>query len=152
VHGLVDFNLRIPSNALMFVALMVMAVEPLGTFTWQGRSGWCLVAALAAIAITYARATEAWPLLREAHASAVKAAQSDTRAGAGLRVSMADRRVREYLGLRPADPEGWLLAAWTTAIEGHSGDAAALARYAIALDPERPAVAQSAKSLIADGE
>jgi hypothetical protein len=151
VHGLVDFNLRIPSNALMFVALMVMVVEPLGTFTWQGRNSWWLIAALAATAITYARATEAWPLLREAHASAVKATQADRRSGA-LRLSMADRRVREYLGLRPADPEGWLLAAWTTAIEGHSGDAAALARYAIALDPERPAVAQSAKSLIADGE
>jgi O-antigen ligase len=147
VHGLVDFNLRVPSNALMFVALMVMAVEPLGTITWQGRSSWWLIAALAAIAITYARATEAWPLLREAHASAVKAAQSDTRAGAGLRVSMADRRVREYLGVRPADPEGWLLAAWVAAVSSRPADVAGLARHAIVLDPEQPGVREAARTL-----
>ncbi|HEU0106634.1 MAG TPA: O-antigen ligase family protein, partial [Vicinamibacteria bacterium] len=90
VHGLVDFNLRIPSNALMFVALYAVTVAPLGTVSWQGRSGGCLVAALAAVAIAYARAPDAWPLLREAHASAVKSAQSATVAGAALRVSMAD--------------------------------------------------------------
>jgi O-antigen ligase len=147
VHGLVDFNLRIPSNALMFVALMTVAVAPLGTITWQGRSCWCMVAALAAIAVTYARASDAWPLLREAHASAVKAAQSNTPAGAALRVSMADARVREYLGAKPADPEGWLLAAWVTVVGSRPADAAGLARHAIALDPARPGVREAARTL-----
>jgi hypothetical protein len=147
VHGLVDFNLRIPSNALMFVALMVVAVAPLGTLAWTGRRRWWAVAVLAAIAVTYARATDPSPLLREAYASAVKAAKSDMRPGAGLRVSMAEARVRDYLGRRPADPEAWLLAAWTTAMRGRAPDAAGLARYAIALDPERPAVREAARTL-----
>ncbi len=147
VHGLVDFNLRVPSNALMFVALMTVAVAPLGTITWQGRSCWWLVAALAAIAIMYARAADPWPLLREAHASAVKAAQSHTAAGAALRVSMADERVREYLGVKPADPEGWLLAAWVTAVSGRPADVAGLARHAIVLDPEQQGVREAARTL-----
>jgi hypothetical protein len=43
--------------------------------------------------------------------------------------------VREYLEVRPADPEGWLLAAWAMAAQGRAAEAAAVARYATTLDP-----------------
>jgi O-antigen ligase len=144
VHGLVDFNLRIPSNALMAVTLVALAVVPMGTVAWRGKSGWCMVALLTAVAITYARAADdPWPFLRDAHASGLKAAQSDTSAGAALRVSLADERVRKYLSMRPADQEGWLLAAWTSAAQGRRADASALAAYAGTLDPERPGVREA---------
>jgi O-antigen ligase len=151
VHGLVDFNLRIPSNALMFVALMTLTVAPLGSVAWGGWKRWGSVAFVAAVAIASADQAEAWPALRDARALAVKATQPSRGGGTEMRLSMADRRVREYLGLRPADPEGWLLAAWTASIMGRPGDAAALARYAIALDPERVAVVDAAKAFT-DGE
>jgi len=148
VHGLVDFNLRIPSNALMFMALMVMAVEPLGTFAWAGRRRWWAIAVLAAIAVTYARATDPSPILREAYASALKASQTRPASAPALRLSIAERRLREYLGARPADPEAWLLAAWTTARRGRSADAATVAGHAIALDPQGPALRVAATALM----
>jgi cytochrome c-type biogenesis protein CcmH/NrfG len=60
---------------------------------------------------------------------------------------MADRRVRDYLGRRPADPEGWLLAAWCALTQGDAEAAAGLARHAIALDPDHAAVREAVKAL-----
>jgi len=148
VHGLVDFNLRIPSNALLFVALIVVAVAPLGTVAWGGRSRWWPIVVLIAAATLYSRARDASPLLREAYASAAKAAASETRQGAALRLSLADARVRNYLSRRPADPEAWLLAAWLASIGGHSHESALLARHAVTLDPERVAVKDAANVLL----
>jgi len=146
VHGLVDFNLRIPSNAIVFVVLCTFAVAPLGSVEWRGAGRFGFVTALALVAITYARRAEAWPILRDARALAVKAHAGD--AAAGLRIAMAGRRVREYVRQRPADPEGWLLAAWTAAGRGAPQDAAELAKHAIVLDPGQAAVAAAARPLI----
>jgi O-antigen ligase len=145
VHGLVDFNLRIPSNAILFVALSLLAVAPLGSVERRGPRRFALLAVLAAAALVCSRRAEAWPILRDARILAVKARAGDQ--ALALRASMADRKVREYLSRRPADPEGWLLAAWTAAVRGHPPEGAALARYAITLDPERVAVAEAAKAI-----
>ena len=146
VHGLVDFNLRIPSNAVMFVCLAVLAAAPLGSMQWLRLGGWAFVAALVAVLVLYARGSEGWPLLREARASALKATQADPRT-APLRVSLAERRSREYLEVRPADPEGWLLAAWTIAARGRPAEAAAVARYATTLDPQSKALLAQANAI-----
>ena len=147
VHGFVDFNLRIPSNALMFVSLAVLAAAPLGSVQWLrlGRR-WAFVGALLAVLVVYTRGSEGWPLLREARASALKATQADARS-APLRVSLAQRRAREYLELRPADPEGWLLAAWTIGARGRPDEAAAVARYATTLDPQSKALLDQANAI-----
>jgi O-antigen ligase len=144
-HGLVDFNLRIPSNATMFVALAALAVAPGGCGQWRGRGRWGLLAGLAVIAVIQARSAEATPILREARAFAVKARAEDR--AATLRASMADRRVRDYLGRRPADPAGWLLAAWCALTKGDAEAAAALAGHAVTLDPDQAAVREAAKAL-----
>jgi O-antigen ligase len=143
VHGFVDFNLRIPSNALMFVSLAVLVAAPLGSVVWGGRSRWVFVAALAALAIIAARATDPWPLLRDARASALKV----NPAAPAPRLSIVDRRLREYLGARPADPEAWLLAAWMAARTGRPEDARALTHYATTLDPQSPALHAAAKAM-----
>jgi O-antigen ligase len=143
VHGLVDFNLRIPSNAIMAGALMALAVAPVGAAPWRGPSRWAPVALVAAAAIVYATRTDPAPILSEARAFAVKGYAP----AAPLRISMADRRVRDYLGRRPADPEGWLLAAWTTGMRGDPAGAQDLAAYAITLDPQRASVSEAARGL-----
>ena len=145
VHGLVDFNLRIPSNAILFVVLSVLAVAPLGSGERRGASRFGLVAVVVLAALAYSRSAEPWPILRDARVLALKAGAGDQ--ALALRAPMADRKVREYLSRRPADPEGWLLAAWTAAVRGRPPEGAALARYAVSLDPERVAVAEAAKAI-----
>jgi O-antigen ligase len=147
VHGLVDFNLRIPSNAILFVVLWALAMAPMGSVEHRGPRRFALGGAIVLVAFAYSRSAWPWPVLRDARALAVKA-----QAGDPLRVSMADRRVREYLGRRPADPEGWLLAAWTARGRGAgTAEAAGLARHAVALDPAHPAVAAAAARLLDRG-
>jgi cytochrome c-type biogenesis protein CcmH/NrfG len=144
VHGLVDFNLRIPSNAILFLTLAAVAAAPLGTVVWARGHRWAFVAALVAIAGVYARAADPWPLLRGARASALKVGATS---GASLRLSVADRQVRTYLDARPGDPEAWLLAAWMAARAGRPADAAMLAHHAIGLDPSSPALLVAAQTL-----
>ena len=147
VHGLVDFNLRIPSNAILFLTLAAVAAAPLGTVVWARGRRWAFVAALVAIAGVSARAADPWPLLRGARESALKVGTSS---GASLRLSVADRQVRTYLAARPGDPEAWLLAAWIAARSGRPADANALAGQAIHLDPASPAVLVAARA-VTDG-
>jgi len=147
VHGLVDFNLRIPSNAILFLTLAAMAAAPLGTVVWARGQRWAFVAALVAIGAVYGRAADPWPLLSGARASAVKAVTAGGASATALRLSVADRRVREYLDARPAEPEGWLLAAWIAACSGRPADAAALRQHAIGLDPSSPALLAAAKAM-----
>jgi O-antigen ligase len=147
VHGLVDFNLRIPSNAILFLTLAAVAAAPLGSIVWAHRHRWAFVAALVAIAGMYARAADPWPLLRGARESALKVG---TASGTSLRLSVADRQVRSYLDARPADPEAWLLAAWMAARAGRPADAAVIAHHAIRLDPSSPALFVAAKA-VTDG-
>jgi O-antigen ligase len=146
VHGLVDFNLRIPSNALMFVSLAVLAAAPLGCVAHAGRRRWAFPAALALIALVSARAADPWPLLRDARASALKVDP----AAPALRLALADRHLRQYLAARPADPEAWLLASWVAARAGRTDDATGLVHHAIALDPQSPALLAAAKA-VTDG-
>jgi hypothetical protein len=143
-HGLVDFNLRIPSNATMFVALAALAVAPRGSGPWRGPGRWGLPVALAVVGVLWARSADPAPILREARAFAVKAHAEDR---TPLRAVMAERRVRDYLGRRPADPEGWLLAGWSALVRGDAEAGAALSRHAITLDPDHAAVREAAASL-----
>jgi O-antigen ligase len=148
VHGLVDFNLRIPSNAIMLGALMALAVAPLGPTAWRGPRRWVPAALVAVAAMAYATKTEPNPILNEARAFAVKG-YAPAQGGDSLRIAMADRRVRDYVRRRPADPEGWLLAAWTTGMRGDPAGAQDLAAYAITLDPQRASVLTAARPLMA---
>jgi O-antigen ligase len=147
-HGLVDFNLRIPSNALMFVALMAFTMVPLGSIVWRARSRWAFVGAIAGVALTYLSPATTRPSLSAAYASAVKGYEAQRREGTSARLWMADRDVRAYLRHRPADPEAWLLAAWTSGANGHRNEGAALARYAVTLDPQSRAAHEAMRALV----
>jgi O-antigen ligase len=145
VHGFVDFNLRIPSNAAMFVAVAALAIAPLGTAPRTGPIRWGVIALLLGAGVLYSRASDAAPVLADARAMAMKAYSPTGDEGRRLRAALADRRAREYVSRRPADPEGWLLAAWTSVMTGQRQNVDALARHAVALDPQRPAVTVAAR-------
>jgi hypothetical protein len=120
-------------------------VVPRGSGPWRGPGRWGLPVTLAVVGFLWARSADPAPILREARAFAVKAHGEDRTAP--LRAVMAERRVRDYLGRRPADPEGWLLAAWSALMRGDAEAGAALSRHAITLDPDHAAVREAAKAL-----
>jgi cytochrome c-type biogenesis protein CcmH/NrfG len=130
----------------MFVSLAVLAAAPLGCVLQTGGRRWALAGALVVIALVSARATDPWPLLRDARASALKVDP----AAPALRLALTDRHLRDYVAARPADPEAWLLASWVAARAGRPDDATALARHATALDPQSPALLAAAKA-VTDG-
>lgn len=147
VHSLVDFNLRIPSNAAL-AALAAAAVA-----AGAGRSARALprvaAAALAALVLALAAAgarlpDEPW--LR-ARAEVQAASAATLPAVRRLRLERAQAALQAELRRRPADAESWLLLAYCERALGHADRAAACARHALALDPERPGLREAAAQL-----
>jgi len=155
VHSAIDFNLRIPSNALLFAFLCALAIaaaanpegKPWGQvwnceftipdLTPSARvAGGALAVAvsLALAVVTPAAAT--MPLPDEALAFAVKGGRPVT----ALRLTQATLAVTAHLQKRPADAPAWLFLAWLRSAQGHQGDAKTLAAYAARLDPQRAAI------------
>jgi len=148
VHSTFDFNLRIPSNALMFVFLCALALAASGaaepaTARRLGLAPGALALALALAALTPAARTQ--PLPDEASAFAVKGGRPVT----PLRVEQATRAVTEQLRRRPAQAEAWLFLAWLRSAAGAPGEAAAMARHAASLDPQRAALVDAAGRIAA---
>jgi O-antigen ligase len=138
VHSAFDFNLRIPSNALLFAFLcaLALAAATAPESTPTGRPWGALAVALAlALAVT----TPAAPthnLPDEARAFSVKGGRPVT----PLRVAQATGALAAHLQRRPADAEAWLFLAWLRSAGGADDEARALAGYAAALDPQRAAI------------
>jgi O-antigen ligase len=143
-HSAFDFNLRIPSNALLFAFLCALALavaEGPATATSRGATGALAVAV--AVALAFAVATPAASVQNlpdEAQAFAVKGGRPVT----PLRVAQATDALVAHLQRRPADAESWLFLAWLRAAAGGGGEAKALAAYAAGLDPERAAIQSEA--------
>jgi O-antigen ligase len=144
VHSAFDFNLRIPSNALLFAFLGAVAlaagtgVRPIGVRP--------AVAAAAMSTLLFglvlsppgaehaARLPEVRPLL-------------DAPGPLRLRWALADTALVERLHQRPADAEAWALLGWVRALRGDTKEGAALARYGASLDPQRVALRAEADRL-----
>ena len=147
VHSAVDFNLRIPSNALLAVLLLACALAPTGEETdaptpcrWQSYA--CLALATAAVALALSgpwrdRALDARLLERATLRS-------------GLRAGSLESAAVAQLAHRPADAPAWLALAWLRAGSSQAG-AADLARWALQLDPLHPALRRAAAALTASG-
>ncbi len=69
-----------------------------------------------------------------------------------LRLERAEEALVRTLGRRPAHAESWLLLAGVRADRGDRGGAAALARHAASLDPERKDLRAAAERLGASGD
>ena len=142
VHSAFDFNLRIPSNALLFVFLCALGLAAAGTPgdpPSRRPLGAIAVALGLALAITTPAAPTS-PLPIEARAFAVKGGRPVT----PLRVAQATHALTAHLRGRPAHAEAWLFLAWLQSAAGAQDDAAALAGHAARLDPQRAAIASEA--------
>jgi O-antigen ligase len=142
VHSAFDFNLRIPSNALLFAFLgalaLAMATVPESAPSRSPIGALAVALALAFAATTPAAATSNLP--DEARAFTVKGGRPVT----PMRVAQAKGAVTAHLQRRPADAESWLFLAWLRSASGARDEAGALARYAAQLDPERAAIQSEA--------
>ncbi len=145
VHSAFDFDLRIPSNAVL--AGLALSTALAGTRTH--RVGRVAAAALALAAVLLAvgvlmQTERPWLRTREEVRRAFAAPAGPARE---LRLARADAALVALLRERPAHAESWLALAAVRRAEGDLGPVAALARRAVWLDPERPGLAERARQL-----
>jgi hypothetical protein len=147
VHSAVDFNLRIPSNAALAAVLVAVAAGAAGVKPRplpRARA-----AALALVVAGLLAAVAVLPRARwEAAQSEIRQAENATTPDSqALRLGRADAALGRLLRARPAHAESWLLLAAIRSAEGDEAAAPALARHAVSLDPERPALREAAERL-----
>lgn len=137
VHSALDFDLRIPSNAALAALAAALAAGRSGARARPlGRAG-AAALALACAALLAALATlpdRPWLAARE---EARLAATANTPAVRALRLARAEDVLALTLRARPAHAESWLMLAGAQSGRGDPATAAALARHAAGLDPER---------------
>ena len=151
IHSAFDFDLRIPSNAAL--AALAAAAAAAGAGARRASLSRRRTAALALAAAALLAATLALP------ARSPLAAREDVRQAwsspspqvRALRLERAEAALADELRLRPADAESWLLLAGVRAARGDRRAAAALARHAAWLDPQRANLLAAASRLARAG-
>jgi O-antigen ligase len=147
VHSGVDFNLRIPSNAALAALAAAAAAALAGLRARRLPRPAALALALGLLALgasALTRAPDAAPAARE---EVIAAASAPLAAVRQLRLERAEAALAEVLRRRPAHAESWLLLAGVERSLGRHGDAAAYARHALWLDPERPGLREAAAEI-----
>jgi hypothetical protein len=148
VHSAFDFNLRIPSNALLFGLLVAIVLRPAArvdeTLGAEPRRSWrwghLALLLLVTTALTLG-VSNPWSPRRFGTAPLARAAHWPA---AALRARSLEREAREHLRQRPADATAWVALAWLRAPSSAS-EAAALASWAVHLDPEHVALRRAAE-------
>jgi O-antigen ligase len=149
VHSLVDFNLRIPSNAALAALLAAAAAGAAGVRPRRLSRGAALALAGAVFALLTAAASRPLQPWRAALEEAHLAARASDPAVRELRLERADTALVGVLRARPACAESWIMLAGTRAGRGDAAAGAALARHAEWLDPQRADLVAAARTLIA---
>jgi cytochrome c-type biogenesis protein CcmH/NrfG len=148
VHSAFDFNLHIPSGALLFAFLAALSVGATGPATPSHGRWWPWVAAGAAVfCLLLATVTvpPTWPSRQDAM-HRLSAAGAIT----PLRGTLADATLVANLRQHPADAEAWVFLGWLRAIHGARKEGAALARHGADLDPRRRSLQEAAARLAAE--
>jgi hypothetical protein len=148
VHSALDFNLRIPSNAALAAVLAAAAASAIGTRSRpvSPRVAWPAAAlTLLLLAALYGLPAAPSAAARERVREAALSASSDALA---LRLERAETGLRQALVRRPGDAEAWFQLAAVRSAGGDTASAAALARYAMRLDPQRADLRARAEALI----
>lgn len=144
VHGLIDFNLRIPANAALAAVMAALALAPLAA----GERPRTSALSAAALAVLLALAS----LLPLASA---RPGWVEERRGAVARDPVVrdvkQRRLqaelRQAVARRPTAVEPWLLLAWVEALRGGPERSSSVAAHALSLDPRRPGLAEAVRRL-----
>ncbi len=144
VHSAFDFNLRLPSNALAFTALVAVLLA----FAANGvpaRPTRVLAAAVVAASLAVGPTTP-WAAARLDSGPLQRAAPS---AATSLRRAALEKDLVAHLRGHPTDPAAWLALAWLR-VPASRSDAAALGGWAVRLDPTSQGV-RDAASLLSSG-
>jgi O-antigen ligase len=148
VHSAFDFNLRIPSNALMATLLVALGIatarQPEGGSlpAPEGPAGAPrALAVVLASSLLLAVATP-WTERRWDPTAVQRAAAPD----AALRRTALETDATAFLQRRPAHAEAWVHLAWLR-LPASREEGRALARWGLSLDPEHEALAQAAAPL-----
>jgi O-antigen ligase len=152
VHSLVDFNLRIPSNALVFAGLVALAAgasTPIDKrLESPSKSVRRWIALLPAAALLSALvATLSIPWSQEAPGGSSSLHLTGVRPGAPLRQAAAAAVLTDHLRGRPADAVAWAMLAWVRAHRSPA-EGRQLAEHALALDPLHPGVREAVGELV----
>ena len=145
-HGLVDFDLRVPSNAALAALAAAAAAGLAGPRARPLSRPACAALALGALALLAASAAAPPAPSPAARDELRLAAEAVSPAVRELRLARADAAACAALSRRPADPEPWLLLAYARGARGELA-AAALARHAASLDPSRPGMREAVRAL-----
>jgi O-antigen ligase len=152
VHSLFDFNLRLPSNALLAALLAAFALAPsshhsrpadssaAGASPGPGgkRLGEILLLVVLLLSLLATLLTPWRPAERPT-------TRLSTGSGA-LRRAAAEAAAEAALRRRPADAEAWLVLAWLRSARSPE-EAAALGAWAARLDPQHRALVEAAERL-----
>jgi O-antigen ligase len=148
VHSAVDFDLRIPSNAALAALLAAAALGPAGVAERPlSRAGAASLAVATALLLAAVASPPGQPWV-EAREEAIRAAAASNPWTRALRLERAQVGLVRVLRRRPAHAESWIMLAGVRAAWGDTVSGAALARHALALDPERPALREAAERLL----
>jgi len=144
VHSLFDFNLRIPSNALLAALLAALVLAPVSLAQDRGDAtrrapGWPVGFVALTILPLLAALAVPWVDSRDF------ALGLSLRTGS-LRRATAEEEVLSHLRHRPGDAEAWLVLAWLRLPDG-DGEAGALARLAMRRDPADQRLSRAARSI-----
>jgi O-antigen ligase len=140
VHSLFDFNLHLPSNALLFAALaaVLLAYVPARAHP-RGLAGLTRVAVLASLALAL---TTTWHSTRYDPEPLRRAGPL---AATALRRGTLEGQARSHLSERPAEARAWMALAWLSQTETFSSPQ--LAAWAERLDPTNAGVREAARNL-----
>jgi len=145
-HGLVDFDLRLPSNAALAALAASAAAGLAGPRHRPLSRPACATLGVAALLLLAASlAFPPAPALR-AREELRRAGETATAAVRDLRLGRAEAAAMGAVSRRPADAESWLVLAYARAARGDP-TAVALAHHAESLDPRRPGVHEAVLTL-----
>jgi O-antigen ligase len=145
VHSTFDFNLHIPSNALLFGLATAIALGSAVPAMFAVRKAG---AAVLVVALSATLAVAAWP--SPPPLSGVESVRRAAAAGgtaSTLRLAAAERDLTARVGRQPSDAQAWLYLAWVSRARGHADAAAALAAHAVSLDPRHEILSREAERL-----
>jgi O-antigen ligase len=147
VHSVADFNLHIPSNAIlaMLLAALACSVVPPQWVPVRRQTGPLAVGLAAALAVS------CWVVPRtqrdEGMREMIRTAGTVDPGARRLRAARAEASLLSSIHDRPASAELWLALAWTRLALGQAGFGE-LARHARHLDPTSRAVAAASDKLV----
>jgi hypothetical protein len=127
VHAAIDFNLRIPSNALAGTFLLAVVLAGNQPASRRLSIAVTLISAVTAVLLCLTPAN----VSRAPQSGVTRAAE---RATPSLRRDSLEQDFRVHLGRRPADATAWLFIAWIRMSQSPA-EGKALAAWASGLDP-----------------